>query len=172
MGTHGLWEVQLGDATERVIIVGGGIGALSTAFELSNTEVQRERYDITVYQMGWRLGGKCATGRNPNRANRIEEHGIHGFLGSYFNALTLMQRVYDEWQQPADSPLADFSSAFPTENSSFLWERDGDQLLRWHITRDVSHGDIGDAHKFGTLLSWMRALPGACLLYTSPSPRD
>lgn len=154
-------EPQLSGETERIIIVGGGIGGLSAAFELSNTAVQRERYDLTVYQMGWRLGGKCATGRNPNRANRIEEHGIHGFLGSYFNALTLMQRVYDAWEPPADSPLSDFSKAFPTENSSFLWERDGQQLLRWHITRDVSHGSIGDANKFGTLLSWMQVLPGA-----------
>ena len=34
-----------------------------TAFYLSAPE-QRGKYDITIYQLGWRLGGKCATGRN------------------------------------------------------------------------------------------------------------
>ena len=43
----------------RVAILGGGLGSLTTAYELSS-----RGYDITLYQMGWRLGGQGASGRN------------------------------------------------------------------------------------------------------------
>ena len=43
----------------RVAILGGGAGALAAAYGL----IQQGSYDITVYQMGWRLGGKGASGR-------------------------------------------------------------------------------------------------------------
>ena len=69
----------------KVAILGGGISALTTAFELTSQPGWQQSLDITLYQMGWRLGGKCATARGEHK--RIEEHGIHGFLGSYYNAL-------------------------------------------------------------------------------------
>ena len=62
----------------RVTIVGGGCASLATAFELSRPE-HKGQYDITIYQMGWRLGGKGASGRGPS--GRIEEHGLHLWLG-------------------------------------------------------------------------------------------
>ena len=45
-------------AKERIAILGGGAAALTTAFELTRDADWQERYEITVYQMGWRLGGK------------------------------------------------------------------------------------------------------------------
>jgi uncharacterized protein with NAD-binding domain and iron-sulfur cluster len=50
---------------KKIAILGGGIAGLTTALHLSATQALRARHDITVYQMGWRLGGKCATGRGP-----------------------------------------------------------------------------------------------------------
>ena len=47
----------------EVAILGGGAGSLTAAFELTATPELRERYDVTVYQLGWRLGGKGASGR-------------------------------------------------------------------------------------------------------------
>jgi predicted NAD/FAD-binding protein len=41
----------------RVVIIGGGCGAMTAAYELSRPE-HNGRYAITVYQQGWRLGGK------------------------------------------------------------------------------------------------------------------
>ena len=79
---------------KKVAILGGGVGGLVTAFELTSQPGWQERFDITVHQLGWRLGGKGASSRGPN--GRIEEHGIHGFLGSYYNALPLMAQVYAE----------------------------------------------------------------------------
>ena len=35
---------------------------MSAAFELSRPE-HEGRYEVTVYQLGWRLGGKGASGR-------------------------------------------------------------------------------------------------------------
>ncbi len=58
----------------RVAVVGGGCAALTTAYELTKPE-HEGLYEVTVYQMGWRLGGKGASGRGPS--DRIEEHGLH-----------------------------------------------------------------------------------------------
>src|SRR3546814_1311221 len=57
----------------KIAILGGGVGALTSAFYLASQPGAAEKYEITVYSIGWRLGGKCATGRNPEFGNRIEE---------------------------------------------------------------------------------------------------
>ena len=44
-------------AKQRVLIIGGGMSALTTAYQLSRTAELRERYAITIYQTGWKLGG-------------------------------------------------------------------------------------------------------------------
>ena len=68
-------------AKQKIVILGGGVAALTSAFYLASRPGAAERYDITIYQHGWRLVGKCATGRNMDYANRVEEHGIHGRVG-------------------------------------------------------------------------------------------
>ena len=80
----------------RVAVLGGGVGALTTAFELTSTPELRARYDVTLYQLGWRLGGKGASGRNREIANRIEEHGLHIWMGLYENAFKVMRETYRE----------------------------------------------------------------------------
>jgi uncharacterized protein with NAD-binding domain and iron-sulfur cluster len=77
-----------------VAILGGGVAALTAAMELSRPG-WHERFDgITVYQLGWRLGGKGASGRGPH--GRIEEHGLHLWLGFYENAFRVLQRACAE----------------------------------------------------------------------------
>ena len=82
-------------STTKVAIVGGGVGGLSTAFELTRPEHQGP-FEVTVYQLGWRLGGKGASGRNLERANRIEEHGLHVWMGFYENAFRMLRETYAE----------------------------------------------------------------------------
>src|SRR5690606_146372 len=85
-GSLARWRLAMSPASKagagngekiKVAVLGGGVAALTTAFELTSTEELRAKYDVTVYQMGWRLGGKGASGRNRAVANRIEEHGLH-----------------------------------------------------------------------------------------------
>lgn len=105
---------------EKIAILGGGIAGLATAFELTSQPGWQDRYEITLYQMGWRLGGKCATGRGPN--GRIQEHGIHGFLGSYHNTLPMMVQCYQELGRPAGTPLSSFETAFDPQSAILMWE--------------------------------------------------
>lgn len=43
---------------ERVAILGGGMGGLTAAWALTATPELLQRYEVTVYQEGWLLGGK------------------------------------------------------------------------------------------------------------------
>jgi uncharacterized protein with NAD-binding domain and iron-sulfur cluster len=80
------------DSPRRLVILGGGIAGLATAWHVTSDPRWRERFaSVTLHQMGWRLGGKCATGRGPH--GRVEEHGIHLFGGGYYNALPWMREV-------------------------------------------------------------------------------
>jgi uncharacterized protein with NAD-binding domain and iron-sulfur cluster len=47
----------------KIAILGGGMAGLSAAYQLSRTQALRDRYQVTIYQLGWRLGGKAATAR-------------------------------------------------------------------------------------------------------------
>jgi len=146
-----------GQGRERIAILGGGLGSLTTAFELTATPELRERHDITLYQMGWRLGGKCATGRGPD--GRIEEHGIHGFLGSYYNALPLMTRLYEALDRPADHKLAGFGEAFREESFVLMWNVEDGRWIKWPMAMPQNPLDPADPEDLA-LLSGMMAGPG------------
>jgi uncharacterized protein with NAD-binding domain and iron-sulfur cluster len=77
----------------RVLVVGGGMASLSCAYWLAR---QPGRFEVTVHQQGWRLGGKLASGRNLARHGRIEEHGLHVWSGFYENAFWMIREVYRE----------------------------------------------------------------------------
>ncbi|HEU5220298.1 MAG TPA: NAD(P)-binding protein [Gemmatimonadales bacterium] len=99
----------------RVAILGGGMSSLTAAMQLTDPRNPRHaEYDITVYQMGWRVGGKGASGRNlePGFQHRIEEHGLHIWFGCYDNAFRLMREAYRELNRPPDAPLASWLDAF------------------------------------------------------------
>ena len=61
-----------------------------------------EPVEVTVYQRGARLGGKAASSRGGH--GRIEEHGLHVWLGHYDNAFRLLRRCYDELDRAAHRP--------------------------------------------------------------------
>jgi uncharacterized protein with NAD-binding domain and iron-sulfur cluster len=94
----------------RVAVIGGGCASIAATFELTRPEHQG-KYQVTVYQVGWRLGGKGASGRGP--ADRIEEHGFHVWFGFYENAFRLMRECYAELNRdPSKCPIADWRDAF------------------------------------------------------------
>ena len=101
----------------KIAILGGGLGALSTAFWLTEKPRWQDEYEITIYQMGWRLGGKCASGRNmtPGFGRRIQEHGLHMFFGWYDNAFFTLKRAYALLRSLPNPPVRtfhDWSDAF------------------------------------------------------------
>ena len=136
---------------QKIAILGGGVAAMAAAFELTNVPGWQQRHEITIYQMGWRLGGQCASGRGPN--DRIEEHGLHVLLGCYENAFRMLRQCYAELDRDADSPLATWEQAFKPY-----------------------HGIIFQEHIDGTSKLWPMdyprnsALPGDGGLF--PKPRD
>lgn len=118
---------------EKIAILGGGPSALVAAYRLTQEDDWRNKYDITIYQQGWRVGGKCATGRDLDRHMRIYEHGIHGFLGCYFNALTVMQDVFKELKRPESHPLPTFEDAFYGMSGVIRYEMVDGAIKKWPI---------------------------------------
>ena len=106
----------------RIAVLGGGVAAMTAAFELSRTDELRQKYEITVYQMGWRLGGKGASGRAEGNG-RIEEHGLHVWFGFYDNAFNMIKEVYKEANRPPSQPLATFEQAFQACDKVVLQEQ-------------------------------------------------
>lgn len=146
---------------EKVAILGGGIGALATAFELAK-QVRPDgqgKYDITVYQMGWRLGGKLATGRNIEKGGRIEEHGIHGFMGSYYNAAGMMSEVY---KLLANVPglkgyYTDFDSAFKKQGAVVMWEQNSSGWTPWEMTLPNNQLSYDNLTELTGVDRWLRS---------------
>lgn len=108
---------------KRIVILGGGIGALTAAYHLSSPAGWQDRYDITVYQLGWRLGGKCASSRDPEHGLRIEEHGLHVWFGFYENAFRMMRECYRELGPEAARPFAELDDAFSPQTLVSMLER-------------------------------------------------
>ncbi|HEU5399941.1 MAG TPA: NAD(P)-binding protein [Terriglobales bacterium] len=128
----------------KIAILGGGAGALATAFELSSLPNWKDRFDITIYQLGWRLGGKGASGRNREHCNRIEEHGIHLWLGYYENAFGVIQRCYAENARPLSAPLATWEEAFKPINCHVMEEQIDGKAEFWPVHFAPAAGNPGD----------------------------
>ncbi|MCA9688976.1 MAG: FAD-dependent oxidoreductase, partial [Myxococcales bacterium] len=142
----------------RVAIVGGGVAGLATALALSEPGV-RDAWEVTVYQRGWRLGGKGASGRNTDEHMRIEEHGLHVWYGFYENAFALLRRVYAELDRAPDAPLATLEQAFHKQTYVVLCEQLRD---RWARLR-VDFHDNGRTPGVGPITPPLPQLAGAVI---------
>lgn len=118
----------------RVVIIGGGPAGVAAAFWLTAPE-QNNRYQVTLYTQGWRLGGKCASGRNHSEADRIEEHGLHMLMGCYQNAFATLRACYDAWTPPPNSPITAWTQAFLPQRQVTLMEEDGpgESWIPWNF---------------------------------------
>lgn len=121
-------------ASKKIAVLGGGMGSLTAVIKLTEDPSWKQKYDITVYQMGWRLGGKGASGRNAEIGQRIEEHGLHLWFGFYDNAFDLIQKCYTENNRPAGTPLATWQDAFLGYDFICLQEQIENEWLHWPIT--------------------------------------
>jgi uncharacterized protein with NAD-binding domain and iron-sulfur cluster len=163
------------------------MAGLAAAWRLSDPDA--EPADVTVYQRGWRLGGKGASSRGPN--GRIEEHGLHVWLGFYDNAFRLLRSCYQELDRPSTDPacpIQDWRDAFvptsaiglrqPAEDESSVWlaqfpENDrlpGGKLPAAELTAiDFLERGLALIGRFGVSLDSDSAPPPRAVLTSSPS---
>ena len=97
---------------KKVAILGGGPASCSAALALTGQPGWKERYNITLYQLGWRLGRKARSGRNKNFAQRVEEIAGHDLMITCFNMIRVLRSVCEELDRPEGSPLRTFEEAF------------------------------------------------------------
>src|SRR3954447_13731078 len=128
-------RLRLGDgararALPKVVILGGGVAGMTAAMELSRPGWEQRYESITLYQYGWRLGGKGASGRGVNE--RIEEHGLHIWLGFYDNAFRLLRDCYDELGRDPDTvPIHSIETAFERASLFIVQEPRGQEWVPW-----------------------------------------
>jgi uncharacterized protein with NAD-binding domain and iron-sulfur cluster len=128
----------------KIAILGGGMASLAAAYELTRTEELRALHDVTVYQMGWRLGGKCASGRNPRAGQRIEEHGLHVWFGFYENAFALIKDVYAHRTPAPGNPIKTWRDALVPQNFTPIGDEVNGQLTWWPLTWPTNADEPGD----------------------------
>lgn len=115
---------------EKIVILGGGVSAITTAFGLTSQPDWQKKYDITLYQLGWRIGGKGASGRNMEEHARIEEHGIHVWFGFYEHSIKFMRECYEELNRQT-GPIQTFDQAFVPHNSTALAQFYNNEWIPW-----------------------------------------
>ncbi len=120
-----LKEPVLSNSTKKKIaIMGGGPASLAAACELTSYPDWHERYEVTLYQIGWRLGGKTACGVGPY--DRIEERGIHIFQGWYHNAFRMVREAFDyaaAHHLSKGSPLQKWTDAFVPDDATLFTQQ-------------------------------------------------
>jgi len=119
----------------KVAILGGGPAACTAALYLAQ---QPDRYEVSLYTSGHRLGGKCQSWRNPDKAWRAEEHGLHAFLGFYRNAFTAVHGAYRAAFERESLGESMYAAAFHAEPDNGLMVERGD---RWAYCSTPDFGE-------------------------------
>lgn len=159
----------------KVAILGGGMAGLSAAWRLSEPG-WRDRFEsITLYQRGFRLGGKGASSRGAN--GRIEEHGLHVWLGAYENAFALLRECYTELDRATtdpDAPIQSWQEAIiPADNPALAEEWGGGWQLWFgtHPRNDMLPGDPASTGREITAVEFVQQALQLALAFTE-SLRD
>jgi uncharacterized protein with NAD-binding domain and iron-sulfur cluster len=147
---------------QKIAILGGGAASLAAAFYLTDQPGWRERYEVTVYQQGWRLGGKGASGRNARLGQRIEEHGLHIWFGFYANAFAMIRKVYDGIKRSPGTPLASWDEAFRPQDYIALAESVGQRWVPWQLVLPRRPGEPGTGSD--PVAPWQMALEAVAWL--------
>lgn len=132
---------------KKVAILGGGPAGLAAMMDLSKYP---EKFELTLYQMGWRLGGKCTSGRgfvsplategnDPDSGEsswlRNQEHGLHMALGFYENFFDLLRQAYAAINRPETAPFRDYRDVLRPRETFTLEDH-------WHQWRDVPFNQL------------------------------
>ncbi len=117
------------EGKRKIAILGGGVGAMTAAYAITSLPNWQDNCELTIYQQGWRLGGKGASGRNADHAQRIEEHGLHVWAGFYDNAFRLFQECYRDLEEAGldDGIFPSWRAAFKTQSQFIQNDKNGDE---------------------------------------------
>jgi len=119
---------------QQLVVLGGGMSSLVTLLELTSQPDWQARWKrITVYQLGWRLGGKGASGRNPEQAQRIEEHGLHLLFGCYENTFRLLDAVYADMPREPRERRWTLDQALEPHDHVVMFENTGTGWKPWTL---------------------------------------
>lgn len=139
---------------KKIVVLGGGVGAMTAVYHLTNQPDWQQQYDITVYQLGWRLGGKGASGRG-GPYGRIEEHGLHMWYGFYENAFKMIQATYAEMGRGVGEPLATWEEAFKPQNFTVYQEEINGRWIHWPLTLPTNDSTPGEGGEFPTTADYI-----------------
>jgi len=156
-------ESATDDGREHVAILGGGVGGCVAAYWLTSTPELRRRYRVTLYQMGWRLGGKGASsrrweggkgkkedegegegeGEEKKEGFRSEEHGPHVWFGFYENAFRTMRGCLEEHARLGHTlgGRSDWLELFEPSDEGVFYQQDGGGRWRPWRMRMPSYGE-------------------------------
>lgn len=146
-------------AKKKIAILGGGMAGLSAAYQLTKTQALRDKHDVTVYQLGWRLGGKAASGRD--KLNRNLEHGLHVWFGCYENTFQMLRELYAV--NPPGAKLPNWQAAVKPQTYTPIGVLGEDGTWTyWPLTWPPTDGTPGDGNLLPTwgqmiemLLGWI-----------------
>jgi uncharacterized protein with NAD-binding domain and iron-sulfur cluster len=132
----------------RVLILGGGMAGLTAAWRLSEPGWRERFSSITVLERGHHLGGKGASSRGVH--GRVEEHGLHVWLGYYDNAFRLMRECYaelDRARTDSPCPIRTWRDAFFPAGQLGLFDRDLTPWVATFSSNPLLPGEpAGDGH--------------------------
>jgi uncharacterized protein with NAD-binding domain and iron-sulfur cluster len=123
------------------------MASLAAVFDLTDPRNPAHRdVEVTLYQMGWRLGGKGASGRNldPEGHARIEEHGLHNLFGFYDNTFRLLRACYDELDRPEGHPLRSWRDGLSPESTAVFIEERGGRSIPWQLFNPTNRFQPGE----------------------------
>lgn len=150
----------------KLAVLGGGMSAMSTVYELLKADNFQGNYDITVYQMGWRIGGKGASGRQhiptpndpENHDQRILEHGLHAWFGWYTNSFNQFKDCYKHLDWGDEHQFNTWEKAFTSEDYVAIMEEiDGDHKL-WNIRVPAMPMEPGGTEEVLTMDEYLRMI--------------
>jgi uncharacterized protein with NAD-binding domain and iron-sulfur cluster len=156
------------DKKRRIAVLGGGLGSLAAVHALTELPDWQDRFELTVYQIGWRLGGKARSGRNARAHNRSESFGHQVWWGCYDNAFALLRRCYKSLGRPPAAPLSTFRAAWKPAETLHIATGLDDHARLWPLSLAGNDALPGDGvpppsvwHYVEILLPWiLDCIPG------------
>lgn len=171
-------ETRSRSERKKVLVLGAGPAGLTAAHGLSNTPELRARYEVHVYQVGWRAGGKVTSGRK-GIEKRIQQNGTHYLFGCYDNSFKVAKDIYTELDAHGIEAFGRFEDAFHPVTMLSLKHYFRGEWTTWLVeiptNRQEPGGDGGVGPRFVDLatmgIQWMIELLAGWEVLDAVKPR-